>query len=280
MMWLWIGLVWLIWASVSPVLAELYRWTDATGKVHITDNLATIPPAYRERARASGSGTPASSETPDSDSEMDVPPPEPSPSQRPSIRSEPASQAATPPVLAMVPQIVELEQQIAMARQERQTYLEDLGDERGVHATPQFVRQRRQIAELGRALLTVEQQLDTFYSELEQARKQFQEQQAVLTGRQDVVLDKQGHDATYWQSRFTAVRDRMQQAQTQRRALLTQLAAATGGELRTAERQGRSILQQARLLQQIEQELDTAEAAMQAMRQEALQAGAPEEWLP
>jgi len=179
----------------------------------------------------------------------------------------------------MVPQIVELEQQIAMARQERQTYLEDLGDERGVHTTPRFVRQRRQIAELGRALLTVEQQLDTFYSELEQARKQFQEQQAGLTGRQDVVLDKQGRDATYWQSRITAVRDRMQQAQTQRRALLTQLAAATGGELRTAERQGRSILQQARLLQQIEQEIDTAEAAMQAMRQEAFQAGAPEWWL-
>jgi hypothetical protein len=179
----------------------------------------------------------------------------------------------------MVPQIVELEQQIAMARQERQTYLEDLGDERSVHTTPRFVRQRRQIAELGRALLTVEQQLDTFYSELEQARKQFQEQQAVLTGRQDVVLDKQGRDVTYWQSRITAVRDRMQQAQTQRRALLTQLAAATGGELRTAERQGRSILQQARLLQQIEQEIDTAETAMQAMRQEASQAGVPEWWL-
>jgi hypothetical protein len=279
MMWLWIVLVWLIWASVSPALAELYRWTDATGKVHITDNLATIPPAYRERARASGSGTPAAHETPDSDSEMDVPPPEPSPTQRPSARSEPVSQAATPPVSPMVPQIVELEQKIAMARQERQTYLEQLDSERAVHAMPVFVRQRRQIAELGRALLTVEQQLDTFYGELEQARKQFQEQHATPTERQDVVLDNEGRDATYWQSRITAARDRMQQAQTLRRDLLTQLAAATVGDLRTAERQGGHILRQARSLQQVEQEIDATEAAMQAMRQEAFQAGAPEEWL-
>jgi len=76
----------------------------------------------------------------------------------------------------MRPQIVELEQKIAMARQERQTYLEQLDSERAVHAMPQFVRQRRQIAEWGRALLTVEQQLDMFYGELEQARKQFQAQ--------------------------------------------------------------------------------------------------------
>ena len=28
MMGLWIALVWLIWVSVSPALAELYRWTE------------------------------------------------------------------------------------------------------------------------------------------------------------------------------------------------------------------------------------------------------------
>jgi hypothetical protein len=279
MMWLWIVLVWLFWASVSPALAELYRWTDATGKVHITDNLATIPPAYRERARASGSGTPASHETPDTDSEMDVPPPQPSPTRRPYARSAPASQAATPSVSSMRPQIVELEQKIAMARQERQTYLEQLDSERAVHAMPVFVRQRRQIAEWGRALLMVEQQLDTFYDELEQARKQFQEQQATLTERQDVVLDNQGRDATYWQSRSTAIRDQMQQAQTLRRDLLTQLAATTVGDLRTVERQGGEILRQARSLQHVDQEIDTTEAAMEAMRQEAFQAGAPAEWL-
>jgi Domain of unknown function (DUF4124) len=278
-MWLWIVLVWLFWASVSPALAELYRWTDATGKVHITDNLATIPPAYRERARASGSGTPAFNETPDADSERDRPPPQPSPTQRPSARSAPASQAATPSVSSMRPQIVELEQKIAMARQERQTYLERLDSERAVHAMPVFVRQRRQIAEWGRALLMVEQQLDTFYDELEQARKQFQAQQAAPPERQDVVLDNQGRDATYWQSRSTAIRDQMQQAQTLRRDLLTQLAATTVGDLRTVERQGGDILRQARSLQQVDQEIDATEAAMEAMRQEAFQAGAPAEWL-
>ena len=48
---LWIALVWLIWVSVSPALAEVYRWTDDAGKVHLTDNPDTIPPAYRARAR-------------------------------------------------------------------------------------------------------------------------------------------------------------------------------------------------------------------------------------
>ena len=51
MMGLWIALVWLIWGSVSPALAEVYRWTDSAGKIHLTDNPDTIPPAYRARAR-------------------------------------------------------------------------------------------------------------------------------------------------------------------------------------------------------------------------------------
>ncbi len=277
MMGLWIALVWLIWVNVSPALAELYRWTDATGKVHITDNPATIPPAYRERARASGSGTPASDETPASDSELDVPPPEPPPLQPLPARSRPASQ---PPVSLVPPeQIAELEQKIATARQERQTYLEQLGSARAVRATPEFVRQRRQIAELGRALSTVEQQLDTFYVELGQAQKQFQDQQAPPTERPDVVFDKEGHDATYWQHRITVARAWLRQAQTQRREILTQLTTATGGEQRTAERQGRDILQQAQALQQIEQEIDAGETAIQALRQEALRASTPEEWL-
>lgn len=277
MMGLWIALVWLIWVNVSPALAELYRWTDATGKVHITDNLATIPPAYRERARASGSGTPASDETPASDSELDVPPPEPPPLPPLPARSRPAS---PPPVSLVTPeQIAELEQKIAAARQERQTYLEQLGSARAVRATPEFVRQRRQIAELGRALSTVEQQLDVFYVELGQAQKQFQDQQAPPTERPDVIFDKEGHDATYWQHRITVVREWLRQAQTQRREILSQLTTATGGEQRTAERRGRDILQQAQALQQIEQEIDAGETAIQALRQEALRAGTPEEWL-
>lgn len=277
MMGLWIALVWLVWVSVGPALAELYRWTDATGKVHITDNPATIPPAYRERTRASETGTPASAETPASDSELDVPPPTPPALERLPARSEPASQ---PPASRVTPeQIAALEQKMATARRERQTYLEQLGSERSVHVTPEFVRQRRQIAELGRALVTVEQQLDTFSAELERAQKQLQEQQAPPTKRPDVFFDKEGHDATYWQQRITLVRERLRQAHTQRREILTQLATTTGGEQRTAERQGRDLLQQAQALQQIEQEIDASETAIQAMRQAALRAGAPSEWL-
>ena len=170
MMGLWIALVWLIWVSLSPALAEVYRWTDDTGKVHLTDNPDTIPPAYRARARASGSATPDADETP----AVDVPPSRP---QRLPARRPPASQASAPSVSPSAPQIAELEQQIAAARQERQTYLEQLSSERSIHATPEFVRQRRQIAELGRALLTVEQQLDT----LQQALQQLQSRQAPLS---------------------------------------------------------------------------------------------------
>jgi hypothetical protein len=37
--------------------------------------------------------------------------------------------------------------------------------------------------------------------------------------------------------------------------------------------------QQEQALQQVEQEIDAAEAALQAMQQEALQVGAPRAWL-
>ena len=139
---LWIALVWLIWVSVSPALAEVYRWTDDTGKVHLTDNPDTIPPAYRAWARASGSGTPATDETPSV--KVRPSPPQPLPADR-----LPATQAPAPSATLTTPEIAELERQIAAARQERQTYLEQLSSEREVQATPVFVRQRRQIAELG-----------------------------------------------------------------------------------------------------------------------------------
>jgi Domain of unknown function (DUF4124) len=264
---LWIALVWLIWVSVSPALAEVYRWTDNAGKIHLTDNPDTIPPAYRARARASESGTPATDETPSVDAQPS--PPQPLPAER-----TPASQAPAPSA-APTAQIAELEQQIAMARQERQTYLEQLSGVRSVQATPQFVRQRRQIAELGQALLTVEQQLDT----LEQALQQLQARHTPPPEASDLVFDNAGNDATYWQRRVTAAREQLQQAQMQRRDLLTQLGAVDGGEERIMGRQGHNMLQQAQALKQVEQEIDAAEAALQAVQQEALQAGAPQAWL-
>ena len=269
---LWIALVWLIWVSVSPALAEVYRWTDDAGQVHLTDNPDTIPPAYRARARASGSGTPAADETPS----VNAPPspPQPLPADR-----LPAAQAPAPSGTPAAPEIAELERRITAARQERQTYLEQLTSERGVHANPLFVRQRRQIAELGYALLTVEQQLDALQAALEQAQQQLQALHAPPPEQSNVVLDKAGNDATYWQQRVTTAREQLQQAQTLRRDLLTQLAAAADGEQGIMGRQGYEMLQQAQALQQVEQEIDAAEAALQAMQQEALQAGAPRAWL-
>ncbi len=269
---LWIALVWLIWVSVSPALAEVYRWTDNAGKIHLTDNPDTIPLAYRARARASGSGTPAADETPT----VDAPPssPQPLPADRP-----PASRAPASATAATAQEIAELEQQIAAARQERQSYLEQLSGVRQVHANPLFVRQRQQMAELGYALVTVEQQLDTLQAALEQAQQRLQAQHAPPPEQSDVILDQAGNDATYWQRRMAAARDQVQQAQMQRRDILTPLTAVAGGEEGIMGRQGHEVLQQARALQQVEQEIDAAEAALQAVQQEALQAGAPRAWL-
>src|SRR5919109_5138803 len=111
MMGLWIVFVWLIWISVSPALAEVYRWTDKAGKIHLTDNPDTIPPAYRARAGVSGSETPAADETPSVAAQPS--PPQPPPADRP-----PASQVPEPSAAPTAQQIAELRQQIAAVRQE------------------------------------------------------------------------------------------------------------------------------------------------------------------
>ena len=265
----WIALGWLLWVSVSPALAQLYRWTDNTGKVHITDNPATIPPAYRDRARS------APSEAPTSGSNAATPSVAPSPPPGPPAPSQPPSQDTSP---AAAPHIRELQEQIAKARQERQTYIEQLRDERPMHVQPEFVRQRRQIAEAGQALLRVEQKLDTLTVALERAQKQLQAQTSPPT-QSTTGVDKAGHNATYWQQRLGAIRTRLNQAQAQRRELLGQLAAAAGEDPGAAARQGRALLQLAQALQQAEQNIDDATAALQALKQEALGAGAPVAWL-
>jgi DNA repair exonuclease SbcCD ATPase subunit len=257
-----------MWVSLCPALAEVYRWTDGAGKIHLTDNPDSIPPAYRARARASGSGTPAAEEAPAVDAQPSAPQPLPA-------EGTPAAQAPAPAAAPSARQIAELERQIAAARQERQTYLEQLSGVPEVRATPEFVRQRRQLAELRQALLTVEQQLDT----LEQALQQLQARDALPPEQSQVVLDKAGNDAIYWQRRMAAARERVQQAHRQRRDLLTQLTAEGDGEQRLMGREGYSVLQQAQALQQVEQEIDAAEATLQAVQQEALQAGAPQAWL-
>src|SRR5262245_13447592 len=108
MMRLWIALLWLIWVSVSPALAEIYRWTDEAGKVHLTDNPDTIPPAYRARARSSRSGPSATDETPSVD--VRPSPPQPLPADRTL-----AAQAPAPAAAPTTPEIAELKRQIAAA---------------------------------------------------------------------------------------------------------------------------------------------------------------------
>ena len=105
---LWIALVWFIWVSVSPALAEVYRWTDNAGKVHLTDNPDTIPPAYRARARSSGSGPSTTDEIPSINAQPS--PPQPLPTER-----MPASQAPAPAAAPTTPEIAELKRQIAAA---------------------------------------------------------------------------------------------------------------------------------------------------------------------
>ena len=158
-------------------------------------------------------------------------------------------------------------------------FVQQLSSEREVHANPLFVRQRRQIAELGYALLAVEQQFDTLQAALEQAQQQLQALHPPPPEQSGIVLDQAGNDATYWQQRMTEARERLRQAQTLRRDLLTQLAAVAGAEQGIVGRQGYEMLQQAQALQQVEQEIEVAEAALQAVQQEALQAGAPRAWL-
>src|SRR5262245_1517647 len=237
MMGLWIALIWLIWVSVSPALAEIYRWTDDAGINHFTNDPGTIPPAYRARARASESDTPAADEEPTVDAQ-------PSPPQPLSADRTPAAQAPTSSVAPMAPHIVDLEQQLAAARQERQTYFEQLGDIRNVQATPPFVRQRRQIGELGYALLRVEQQIDT----LEQEMQQLQARPTPPPVQSAVAFDRVGHDAMYWQQRMAVAREQVQQAQTLRRDFLSRLGAIANEEQRVMGRQGQEILQLAREL--------------------------------
>src|SRR5262245_57753884 len=202
MMRFWITLWWLIWVSVAPALAQLYRWTDDAGRIHITDNPATIPPAYRDRAHSS------TSEVPTADTNADSPPVAPSLPPRPPAPSRPLPQDT---ISTLKPQIQELQEQITTARQERQTHLDQLRNERPVHATPEFVRQRRQIAETGQALLLVEQKIDALAAALERAQKQWQAQQTPPTPN-PTGFDQAGHDATYWQGRLSAIRDRLRQA--------------------------------------------------------------------
>ena len=93
----------------------------------------------------------------------------------------------------------------------------------------------------------------------------------------EVVFDNQGHDRAYWRRRLEALQAQLRQAQGQRKALLEQLAPE---EQRQAfGRRGVEVLRQTQALERLERDMRGTEAALQVLRQDAAQAGAPAEWL-
>ncbi len=251
------------------VSAELYRWTDGAGKIHVTDNPDTIPPAYRSRARTT---EPLASPAAES------PPPRPA---QPALEAPPSPPAVPSPAAAsrsgsaLESTLAGLEEQMRTARQERQTYFERLRAIRGVYTTPEFIRQRRQITELRQGLFTVERHIDTLQAAVLAAQRQ---DQAALPSA-SVVTDRHGHDEAHWQRRVAGVRERLQQAQTQRQTLLDQLAPQTDGETRDAERLGRESLQQVATLEQLASAIEAAEGELRGLHNAAREAGAPAAWL-
>jgi hypothetical protein len=178
-----------------------------------------------------------------------------------------------------------LDEQIAAALQERQTYLDQLKAIREVRASPAFGQQRRQIDELGRSLAAVERRLDTLYAARQQVQTKLQGSEPSAArpapagqGPQGaVVLDKQGHDRAYWRQRLEPLQAQLRQAQEQRQALLAQLAPED--ERRSFGRRGVEVLRHTQALERIEQTIRTTETALQALQQDATRAGAPAEWL-
>jgi Domain of unknown function (DUF4124) len=273
-----ITLLCLWWGGVAPGLAQIYRWTDDAGRVHFTDNPGTIPPERRKHSRQLPPDTTGSGDA------ADVPSRSLAPSV-PTATADSPQPAASESAAHLQEQARTLEEQIAAALQERQTYLDQLNAIREVQASPAFGQQRRHIDELGRSLAAVERRLDTLYAARQQVQAKLQEREQVASPapagqdpQEAVLLDKQGHDRAYWRQRLEPLQARLRQAQEQRQAILAQLAAPIE-EGRSFGRRGVEVLRHAHALERLEQDIRTTETALQALRQDAPRAGAPVEWL-
>jgi Domain of unknown function (DUF4124) len=273
---LWCLLLWICWLSVMPGLAQVYRWTDKDGRLHYTDNPEAIPADRRPYSR------PLS--PPDTGDTSRSAPTSPSPPQPSAPRSAPHEPPAE--IALLQQQARRLEQQIAVILQERQDLLAQLKAVRPIRMNPAFGQQRRRVDEAGHVLAEVEKQLDALYAELQEVQATLQErEQAQPSGRipstapGEVVVDTQGHDQAYWRQRVASVQAQLQHAREQRQAILTQLAPETPEERSAFGRRGREVLQLVEALERTTQDIRAAEAALQAVRQEAYQAGAPAAWL-
>jgi hypothetical protein len=273
---LWCLLLWICWLSVMPGLAQVYRWTDKDGRLHYTDNPETIPADRRPYSRPL-------SPTDAGDTFSRTPTPQPSP---PPSAALPAPPAPSTEMSLLQERAHVLEQQIAAALQERQELLDQLKAVRPIRMNPAFGQQRRRVDEAGHVLAEVEKQLDALYAELQQVQATIQErEQAQPSGRipatapGEVVVDTQGHDQAYWRQRVASLQTQLQHAREQRQAILAQLAPETPEERSAFGRRGREVLQLIEALERTTQDIRAAEAALQAVRQEAYHAGAPAAWL-
>jgi hypothetical protein len=262
--------------SVTTSFAQIYRWTDDTGRVHFTNNPDTIPPHRRPYSQQVVPDTATTSPP------TNVAPPA-SPASPPRAGDAQNDADADRALLEHKAQI--LEQQIAAAQQERQRLLDDLKEVRAIRMNPAFGgRERRHVDDMGRALAAVEQRLDALYAALQDIILQ---QSAAAPDAvtpppspgSEAFLDNQGHDRTYWQQRLVTLQERLRHARQQRQSILQQLAPELSEERSAFGRRGQEVLQLVTTLEQLNQEIHQAETALQALRREAANAGAPVSWL-
>ena len=267
----------ILWGTVVLGWAEIYRWKDATGQIHFTDNPEAIPEAYRGQVQAP---------LPESDSDDPGPalgpPPIPPRSSPPPASEETRLRPGAADSGPVKQKIRILEQQLAAAHQQRQAYIDQINAKRPIRMNPAFGSKRRQVADLGQELAAVERQIDSLQAALQQAQAAAAPaSQNPATGasrpdgeRQNPTLET----ASVWQQRFQTARERVRQAQEQRQDVLTRLSGDDQGPREAFGRRGREVIQQTQELQRLEQEIGTAEAALQSLEAAAERAGVPPGW--
>ncbi len=87
-------------AAAPPAGAELYRWVDATGRLHVTDDLAQVPPEIRAQVEAAAAPDPEA--PPAAPASVDPPALPEAPPAKPSTRL-PAAAATRPGPRAVAP---------------------------------------------------------------------------------------------------------------------------------------------------------------------------------
>ncbi len=273
------SLLFLVYIGATPVLAQMYQWTDEQGVKHYTDNLGTVPSAYLSRAGELVLSTPKPGGATGAEA---------APQWSLVHAAALASPSDAERMRLLQHQIRELKQQIDTVEQERQTYLSRINALRPIRMNPKFGRRRRRSAVWGQDLIRAQQQLDSLYAELQSAEAELSELEKVQrpappVARRpyEVVVDQRGHTALYYQRRLHNLRTRLHSSQEQRQAIQEELGSKmqTQHERRAFGRLGRQIVYQSRALRDIERDIRDMEAAVHALQEEAARAGTPTAWL-